>query len=114
MPASICMNCHKTVKPDHPEIAKVAGAIEADEPIRWVRVHSVPDHVYFNHSAHVNGGVECRTCHGDVASMGKVEQNAPLTMGWCVDCHRQNDEPAIGQEGPRHDGPLTDCAVCHH
>ena len=114
-PAEVCMNCHVQVLPDHPEVVKVKQAIATGEAIRWVRVHKVPDHVYFNHSAHVNGGVECVTCHGDVAGMGRVEQFAPLTMGWCVGCHRDNTELPAGAD-PRlaQAGPLVDCTVCHH
>ena len=114
--AQICMNCHKQVKKDHPEVMKVAKAIETNTPIQWVRVHSVPDHVYFNHSIHVAKNVSCQTCHGPVESMGRVTQWSDLTMGWCIDCHRNNSEPPVGHpEGaPVRSGPLTDCAVCHH
>jgi Cytochrome c7 and related cytochrome c len=109
-PAQICMNCHSHVKPDHPEVLKVKAALDSGEPIRWIRVHEVPDHVYFDHSAHVGNGVACEQCHGEVSTMGRVRQWAPLTMGWCLDCHR--GEP----DTPSHDqgGRLTDCAVCHH
>jgi hypothetical protein len=109
-PAQICMNCHAQVQADHPEVLKVKQAIADNEPIRWKKVHSLPDHVYFNHSAHVNGGVECTTCHGPVAEMGQVEQWAPLTMGWCLDCHRGDPQSESYDRG----GPLTDCSVCHH
>jgi len=115
-PATVCMNCHAQVKTDHPEVRKVARAVKAGEPIEWVRIHQVPDHVYFNHSAHVNGGVECQKCHGPVESMGRVEQWAPLTMGWCLDCHRESGA-GLADVPEDHDvrsGPLTDCFVCHH
>lgn len=112
-PATICMNCHKQVKKDHPEIKKVVEAIETGVPIEWVRVHYLPDHVYFNHSAHVGASVACQTCHGPVESMGVVTQWAPLTMGWCIGCHRENAEPDESGELPR-GGLLTNCAVCHH
>ncbi len=109
-PAQICMNCHSHVKPDHPEVLKVKAALDSGEPIRWVRVHEVPDHVYFNHSAHVNKGVACEQCHGEVSSMGRIQQWAPLTMGWCLDCHRGAPDTPAHDQG----GRLTDCAVCHH
>ena len=114
-PAQICMNCHERSVPDHPEVKKIVAALQAKQPIRWVRVHWLPDHVYFNHSAHVNGGVVCQTCHGPVQEMGRVAQWAPLTMGWCVDCHRTSapaDVLAIAST-PRANR-LTDCGTCHH
>lgn len=88
-PAQICMNCHTQVLKDSEEVLKVKRAIDSGEPIQWVRVHRLPDHAYFNHSAHVvTGGIECQECHGPVESMGLVRQDAPLTMGWCLECHR--------------------------
>ncbi len=112
-PAGICMNCHEQVQKDHPEIAKIIEAIAAHEPIEWVRVHSVPDHVFFDHSIHVGADVDCQQCHGPVESMGRVTQWAPLTMGWCIDCHRASSEPDASGAPPRASA-LTDCAVCHH
>ena len=107
-PASICMNCHGQVRQDHPEIVKIARAIETEEPIAWVRVHRLPDHAFFDHSIHVTANVACQTCHGQIQEMGLVRQEAPLTMGWCLDCHRQQpvDNSRVGR--------LTDCANCHH
>ena len=62
------------------------------QPVEWVRVHNLPDHVYFNHAQHVNvGKVECQTCHGPIQEMEEVYQYAPLSMGWCVNCHRNKD-----------------------
>lgn len=112
-PASICMNCHKQVQVTHPEVMKVAEAIEKNQPIAWVRVHFLPDHAYFNHSAHVNADITCQTCHGPVESMGRVMQWAPLTMGWCIDCHRESSK-ADGQDTAPRVSPLTDCGICHH
>lgn len=116
--ASVCMNCHRQVIPEHPEIQKVKNALESKEPIAWVRVHSLPDHVFFDHSVHVASGVECQTCHGQVQAMGKVRQTAPLTMGWCLSCHRDRMTETGGGEkqngGAVRAGPLSDCAVCHH
>jgi hypothetical protein len=110
-PASICMNCHKQVQQEHPEIIKIATAIEAGEPIAWVRVHRLPDHAYFNHSIHVAADVACQTCHGQIQEMALVRQEAPLTMGWCLSCHRA--QPVDFGVNPRV-GRLTDCVTCHH
>jgi mono/diheme cytochrome c family protein len=90
--ANICMNCHNTIKPESPEIQKIYAAIEKDEPIEWVRIHNLPDLAYFNHSQHVKvGGLECQTCHGPIQEMEVVQQYSPLTMGWCINCHRQTE-----------------------
>ena len=116
-PTSICMNCHTQVLPTHPEIEKLRAALDAGEPIQWVRVHTLPDHVYFDHSVHVGAGVECQTCHGPVEQMARVEQHEPLTMGWCLDCHRVGGGEDVDPERGVPTGqatPLTDCAVCHH
>jgi hypothetical protein len=90
--ANICMNCHNAIKRESPEIQKIYKALENDEPIQWVRVHNLPDLAYFNHSQHTNvGGLECKNCHGEIEKMEVVEQRSSLTMGWCIDCHRQTD-----------------------
>ena len=93
-PTSTCMNCHKVVKTDSPEIMKVAKAHNEGKPIEWVRVHMLPDYAFFDHSVHVAAGVGCATCHGRVDQMKKVTQHAPLSMAWCLDCHR-NPEPNL-------------------
>jgi len=114
-PAQICMNCHKQVKTNHPEVQKVAQAIAQEKPIEWVRVHALPDYVYFNHAPHVLAGLACQQCHGPIEEMGRVEQMAPLTMGWCLDCHRTGGKPGSpGEDALRVDSHLTDCTVCHH
>jgi mono/diheme cytochrome c family protein len=88
--ANICMNCHNAIKQGSPEIKKIYTAIEKDQPIEWVRVHNLPDHAYFNHAQHTNvGGLECINCHGEINKMEVVQQYSPLTMGWCIDCHRK-------------------------
>ena len=87
--ANICMNCHSAVKTESPEIQKIYNAIEKNQPIEWVRIHNLPDFVYFNHSQHVKvGGIECQTCHGPIEEMDVVEQHTDLTMGWCINCHK--------------------------
>ena len=104
-----CMNCHKGVQLTEkyngnvsPEIQKIYDALDYDpeakpgeefgdnpKPIRWVRIHNLPDHAYFNHSQHVKvGKLECQTCHGPIERMEKVQQWNTLQMGWCIDCHR--------------------------
>ena len=111
---NVCMNCHKnisevaesTATPEHSkafydgEIQKLYDAVGWDgqkytgvtKPVKWVRIHNLPDFVYFNHSQHVIvAGVECQTCHGPVETLEIMEQFSPLTMGWCVDCHRKTD-----------------------
>ena len=100
----ICMNCHKYVqqgpKYGKEEIAKIynyagwdpdkAKFVEAPKNIEWVKIHNLPDHVYFNHSQHVKvGGIKCQTCHGKVEEYEVMKQFAPLSMGWCINCHRQ-------------------------
>jgi mono/diheme cytochrome c family protein len=95
--ANICMNCHNAIKRESPEIQKIYKALEKDEPIQWVRIHNLPDLAYFNHSQHTNvGGLECKNCHGEIEKMEVVEQRSTLTMGWCIDCHRQTDVNAKG------------------
>jgi hypothetical protein len=90
LPATqICMNCHSLVKTDSPKLAAVFESWKSGKPVPWVRVHDLPDFVYFNHSAHVNRGVSCFECHGRVDQMDKIQQVAPLSMAWCLDCHRE-------------------------
>lgn len=96
---NICMNCHSSIKTESPEIQKIYAAIENDKPIEWVRIHNLPDLAYFNHSQHVQvGQIECQTCHGPIEEMEVVSQYAPLTMGWCINCHRETDVNAKGNE----------------
>lgn len=90
--ANICMNCHSQIKIDSKEIQKIYAAVENDQPIEWVRVHNLPDLAYFNHAQHVNvGQLDCTNCHGEVAEMEVIEQASNLTMGWCINCHRETE-----------------------
>ncbi len=96
--ANICMNCHSSIQNVtgkqgvSPEIQKIYDAVESGKPIEWVRIHNLPDLAYFNHAQHVEvGKLECQTCHGEVQEMEVVSQFANLTMGWCVNCHRETD-----------------------
>lgn len=84
----VCMNCHSKVRTDSSKILPVRESYSRDEPIAWVHIHKLPDFVYFDHSAHLAAGVGCSTCHGRVDQMARVEQVEPLSMGWCLDCHR--------------------------
>ena len=96
---NICMNCHNTIHTDRPEVQKILTAYEENRPIEWVRVHNLPDLSYFNHSQHVAvGGIECNTCHGPIEEMDIVYQYAELTMGWCINCHRETDVNAKGNK----------------
>ena len=96
---NICMNCHNTIHTDRPEVQKIVTAYEENRPIEWVRVHNLPDLSYFNHSQHVAvGGIECNTCHGPIEEMDIVYQYAELTMGWCINCHRETDVNAKGNK----------------
>jgi len=93
-PSKVCMNCHSLVKRDSPLLAVLRDSVENDHPIRWVRIHNIPDYAYFDHSVHIRAGVGCASCHGDIASMERVAQAKPLSMTWCLDCHR-NPEPYL-------------------
>ena len=130
--ADTCMNCHRFVtkgwddSTDTPslELAKLyAGvgydpqmfAYQEDSPqaaVEWVRVHRLPDFVSFDHRPHFNAGVSCQTCHGPVQTMERVAQQADLSMGWCVNCHRDVEEGDYPELAGR--TPSTDCGVCHY
>jgi hypothetical protein len=101
---------------------KPDGSVDPDArpgPLRWIRVHDLPDHATFDHRRHVARGVECRACHGAVETMERVRQEASLTMGWCVDCHRANAADGVGASPPDLGRPRADkhvgldCATCH-
>ena len=150
-----CMNCHASVKttarvtdPDNPtaqieaenpKLAPVFQSWKTGKPVEWTRIHDLPDYAYFNHSAHVNRGVSCVSCHGRVDQMDVVAQAQPLSMSWCLDCHRnpaphlrpQSEitnlgwKPPVGQEGEslgrelmahykiRDAAYMTSCSTCH-
>ena len=99
---NICMNCHLTVGQNNPNIDKLREAYNNKTPIKWAKVHMLPDFVHFNHKRHVQKGVACQTCHGPIETMKKVKQHSDLSMGWCVNCHRE----------PEHNAPLN-CTTCH-
>jgi hypothetical protein len=90
-PTQVCMNCHSVVLRDSPKLAPIRDSAESGQPMQWVRVHKVPEYAYFDHSLHLRAGVGCSSCHGDVRSMEVVTQRKPLSMGWCLSCHRDPD-----------------------
>ena len=91
-PTQTCMNCHTLVKPESEKLAPLMTSWQTGKPLEWVRVHMLPDYAYFDHSAHISVGVGCFSCHGNVAEMEKVMQVEPLSMGWCLDCHRNPEQ----------------------
>jgi len=133
-PTATCLNCHSQVWNRSPLLDVVRASWFSNQPIVWTRVHNLPHFVYFNHSIHVNKGVGCVECHGRVDRMPQIQQIAPLTMGWCLDCHRnpyarlrpleeitnmdwkpEGDPVALGRELARKYDvkPRTTCYTCH-
>ncbi len=136
--AGLCMNCHQVVRngtnSGQFEIAKLVDHYENYKDIEWIRIHNLPDHVFFSHAQHVNVGKrECKECHGDVENMHILKQENDLSMGWCLDCHKQTNVNFIGNdyykifealhkdiaEGVRDsikaaDIGANDCMKCHH
>jgi hypothetical protein len=93
-PTQTCMNCHRTVLRDSPLLAPLRDSASSGKPMRWLRVHKLPEYAYFEHRAHVAAGVGCASCHGRVDEMDVVHQVEPLSMSWCLDCHR-NPQPSL-------------------
>ncbi len=135
-PTATCMNCHAKVRTDSELLAPLRESARTAMPVEWVRVHDLPDYAYFDHSAHVTRGVGCEECHGRIDTMEVVRQVEPLSMAWCLDCHRHPEgrvRPAsevtvMGWEPPggqsrlefgrqlvkdNHINPPTDCSTCH-
>lgn len=129
-----CMNCHAKVKADSPDLQLVRDSYATGRPIPWVRIHQLPDYVYFNHGAHVTAGVSCVSCHGRIDQMAEVRQVQPLSMAWCLECHRDpaanlrprelvttldwkpdRDPAEIGRElmAANNIHPPTNCSGCH-
>ncbi len=96
-----CMGCHTQVKTDSDEIKKLKEAWDAQKPIEWEPVNNLPEHVQFNHQRHVQAGVGCQNCHGQVNQQEVVERVSSLKMGFCISCHREY-------------GASIDCGVCHY
>ena len=121
-PASVCMNCHLMLEKQTAAIEKLKEAVQQQRPIVWVKVHNLPDFVYFNHSQHVLSGVACQRCHGPVETMERIEQVAPLTMGWCLQCHREHagiptaefQRASLSLAHKQKPVAGLDCASCHY
>ncbi len=130
-----CMNCHSVVKPQSLALLPVRESFASGESIPWVKVHQLPDYAQFSHAVHVNVGVGCESCHGRIDQMEVVQQVEPLSMGWCLECHRQpelylrepDDVTEMGYVQPedfvernldriRLEGiqPPTNCSACHY
>jgi hypothetical protein len=113
-PSQTCNNCHTLVRTTDPLLSQVRESWDPDPkkadakvPLPWKRVHRVPDYAYFNHAAHVKAGVDCTQCHGPVTQMDVVRHAEPLTMGWCLECHRHPVATASGVNPPQ------SCQGCH-
>lgn len=114
---NICMNCHLTIKTDSPWIKKITDAYMEDKAIAWQKVHLLPDFVKFSHFHHIKAGKECTTCHGPVESMDVVYQHSNLSMGWCVNCHRQSPEDGKllkELKSKDHQQAPINCSTCHY
>lgn len=129
----ICMNCHAQIWKDAPILEPVRASYRTGESLEWTRVHDLADFAYFNHAAHLAKGVGCASCHGDMTQMNLTYSVAPLSMGWCLDCHRNpasavrpkdklfdvawkaDDQLALGAKlvEEYHVEPRTDCSTCH-
>jgi Cytochrome c7 and related cytochrome c/Class III cytochrome C family len=135
-PTKTCMTCHSQIWSNTEMLRPVRQSWASNQPIQWSRVHNLPDFVYFNHSVHVNKGVGCSTCHGEVDRMPLMWQQASLQMAWCLDCHRAPEQflrprdqvfnmhwtaPSDQLEEGRKlvekygvkTGELTNCSICH-
>ncbi len=101
----LCMGCHAVIAPESEAIQTVAGYWERGEPIPWNRVNRQPDFVYTSHQPHLGAGLNCETCHGNVAQMDVAQPVLRMDMGWCLNCHLQQPEEQVAR--------LTDCLACH-
>src|SRR6266705_3464584 len=133
-PTKTCMNCHSVLFADASFLEPVRASFRDNRPLHWVRVHDLPDFVYFNHSIHIKKGVGCETCHGRVDQMPLVYQQNSLLMEWCIDCHKNpapnlrpreeittmgyrpaKDQAELGPELMKayNVNPPTSCSTCH-
>lgn len=134
-PTQTCMNCHSQLWAESPMLEPVRASYRDDMPLVWNRVHDVPDYAYFYHNIHVQRGVACATCHGQLAEMPLTWKTSTLYMEWCLECHRNPEKamgppaavfasaglpsPVLSFEEPvewknPHGALLTNCSVCHH
>ena len=126
------MACHSKVALKSEKLKPLHKSWETNTPVEWIRVHDLPDYVYFDHSAHLHAGVGCVSCHGRIDQMEVVYQEEPLSMGWCLDCHRNpepnlrpqhaitqmdwvSDDPGLGARlrEANNVNPREDCSTCH-
>lgn len=133
-PTETCMNCHSQIFADSPTLEPVRQSFRTGEPLRWTRVHDLPDFAYFDHSIHVSKGIGCETCHGRIDRMPLTWREHTLHMEWCLDCHRDpernvrpraqivtmgwkpEDSPGLSRSGlaeAYHVASLENCSVCH-
>jgi hypothetical protein len=91
-PTQTCMNCHKLILPESEKLLKIRESWSKNIPMQWIRVHKLPDFAYFNHSIHLNAGIGCASCHGQINEMNVVTLKKPLSMSWCLDCHKHPEE----------------------
>ena len=128
-PTQTCMGCHSMIRTDSAKLAPVRKSWETGKPVEWVHIHKLADHVYFNHSVHVAVGVGCNTCHGRIDRMEVVRADQPLSMGWCLECHRDykanlrpkgevtnmnwTPDMAAGWTPPDNLNPPQHCSGCH-
>lgn len=133
-PLATCMNCHTQIRPNSPKLQLLRDAYEGGAPVKWVKVHDLPEFSYFSHAPHLQAGVSCVECHGRVDQMEVVETVESLSMGWCLECHRDpaprlrprdevfnlgwtttEDRRALGERLIAAHGlkPRQDCSTCH-
>ena len=113
--SATCMKCHQEVSPDSRDIQYLRSAYEQGIPIRWNKVHDLPDHAHFNHKVHIAQGIACADCHGAVQDMDKVQVHSAFNMGWCINCHRQYSQKLQSKTpGNNVSVRLTECSTCHY
>ena len=133
-PTATCMNCHSQIWTSADILAPVRESYKSNRPLQWVRVHRLPDFVHFNHSIHIAKGIGCASCHGRIDKMNFVYQASPLTMEWCIQCHRNpekqirpreevfnmayvpKNQETLGPELVKRYGvkSMTHCSTCHY
>lgn len=104
----VCMNCHRDLWNQTDTLAPVRASLRDDKPLHWNRVHDLPDYVYFNHSIHIHKGIGCYECHGRVGEMALIRRDQPLTMQWCLDCHRDPQQHVRPRSLVFHPKPLEE------
>ncbi len=115
---NICMNCHNGVAINKPAVQTLRKAYDKGYSIPWLKVHLLPDFVMFNHQAHVKADIRCQTCHGNIETMKEVEQSSVLSMGWCLNCHRNPEDAREFAKQKKPDGSINQapvsCGTCHY